>query len=195
VSPPRRAAAPLLVAVLLSGVARGATQEPDHARLLAEDRYEEALALADARPPLERLRLRRRILHHAGDLTGALAAGREGLALAPDDLEMLLGTADVAVVLGLPRPARELCDRFAAAVRALPADAEQRAWWVAKAREYTAYADALDRDRERRERAALRARVVSAGALAAALLGLFALARARPDGRPGAREAREKVPP
>jgi hypothetical protein len=186
----------LAILVLLPALASASPPAPRRApavaqqvdELIAASRFEDALELADGLAALERWRLRRRVLHHAGDLTGALAAGHRGLEAAPADLELLLGTADVAVGLGDTDEVVELCARLRDGVERLPVTAEHRGWWVAKAQEYQHHADGLRTLRQRQEAAGRRARAVAAIALGAAAVAIVVLGR-------GSAARPQKVPP
>lgn len=82
-------------------------------RLVGEGRFATALEVAEGeRDPLARAQARTLVLHHAGDLRGALAAVRDGLALAPADAWLLDQGAYLAISLRSGELARELCARL-----------------------------------------------------------------------------------
>jgi hypothetical protein len=156
------------------------TPDEVEAALAAED-HAAALRLARGlADPLARARLEGRVRHHAGDLDGALWIGLQGLEAAPDDRELLLGTADVALALGRAQRATELAERLAAAVARMAEGAPDRAWWQAKATETSVAASAQDELAHARRRALARARWCSLVGLAAASVALLALVRRTP---------------
>lgn len=146
--------------------------------LLDRGRYVEALVSIDELEGAARHRWRLRALHQAGDLLAALDAAELGLKEAPSDPELLLGGADVALVLGAP-VATELCERFGAAVDALPPETEHRSWWQDRATTYRALAAIQEEARDDRRRAEERARWIAGLGFAAAAAWLIALALRR----------------
>lgn len=136
-----------------------------------------ALALRESErisDPLVRAQGRLYVLHHAGDLAGALAAGRAGLALAPGDLWLLERSAAIATSLGIAEAAVELASRLSEAVEQAPLGGEELAEWRVVAAETSSAAAALALQGRRKEASMIRARsVVLAGALAAGLAFSF----------------------
>ena len=98
--------------------------------LQAEGELTQALDVASAcTDPLERAQARLFVLHHAGDLAGALSAGLVGLRLVPTDPWLLERTTSLALDLGATDLALELVPRLEA-IAAGQSDAEA---WTLKA--------------------------------------------------------------
>jgi hypothetical protein len=145
--------------------------------MVRSERYADALATADSLgDPTTRAQARLYVLHQAGDLAGALRAGIDGLASAPNDLWLLERVCYIAISLRATELANEYLTRFARAAERSELD---RSRWRALEDDYRRQVDVLLATDRERERALLRARVVVAGA-AVGLLVLFAgLARRR----------------
>jgi hypothetical protein len=163
-------AACLALAALTALEARASSLERA-LELARERRFAEALAEARAEPDaLRRAQAELYVLHHAGDLEGALAAGRAGLRAAPDDPWLRERCAYVALSLRAHGPAREHADALARVARAGTDDA-------ALAARYRAEADALAATAARAGAALTRARITVLAGAALALAAWLALAR------------------
>jgi tetratricopeptide (TPR) repeat protein len=156
----------LLLPLLWSGPQEDVTRALDHGD------YRLAWERAEAREdPVERARARSQVLYRAGDPAGALGAAREGLALDPEDLELLHRAAGAAVWLEASDLARELADRLARAVDGAGLADEHRPAWEAAVLDYREAARRLA-DREGARRAATRRARATAGGTLLTLVGL-----------------------
>jgi hypothetical protein len=134
--------------------------------LQASGELAQALNVAsDCTDPLERAQARLFVLHHAGDLAGALSAGLMGLRVAPTDPWLLERTTTLALDLGATDLALELVPRFEA-IAAGQSDAEA---WTQKADDLRTRTQARAVQGEQVRSALLRARII------AALAGLVTL--------------------
>jgi hypothetical protein len=155
-----------------------------HAALEAS-RYPEAWRLAEDQPDeLRRSRAKSEVLYRAGDPSGALAQARQGLASAPDDLELLFRASSAALWMQEPSLATLYSARLAQAIEgARPALAPEEATaWEATARDFAERAQGQARHAEARIRAVARTRALSIGTFVL-VLGLIALAARRAYGR------------
>jgi hypothetical protein len=119
----------------------------------------------------ERWRAIAELLNKAGDHAGALAAARDGLALAPEHLELLYHAAHAAVWLQEPSAALEFSGRLQ---REVAKDAsllgtELHASWNSSASDLVQRSLTLTHRADERERAARRVRAVSITGMIVAL--------------------------
>lgn len=162
-----RLAACLSVAASVAPVARGQGLFDQLQELQAAGEISRALEVANAcDEPLQRAQARLFVLHHAGDLAGALTAGLDGLRAAPEDMWLLERSTTLALDLGATELALELLPRFEAQV----GDLGQDGTWSAQAADLRSRTDARTIQIDRVRRSLTRARTV------AALAGLMALA-------------------
>lgn len=147
--------------------------------------WEQGSALAD---PVERARAEACILYQAGDPAGALAAARKGLEVEPRQLELLFYASGSAVWLGEAGPALHASESLVQALNGAELEPDERAAWERTAREHVELAQALA---AKEKTIAQALGVASWGALlglAAAVGGMFALARGlRSEGQPASR--------
>lgn len=147
-------------------------------RALAAERYgAAAAALAEAPPSAARARLWTQLYYAAGVPRRALAHAEEGLAQAPEDLELLHRAASSALWVGDAGRAQRFTARLAAAVGASDLGGETRAGWQAAVEDFERRVGELEARGRARSSAVARARGVVA--LMAALAGaiLFRLSR------------------
>ncbi len=164
-----------IVLVLASGF-QGAEPERDTwSGLLEDQRFIDALKLAQEDENHIRSAQRMQELHHhAGDLSGALRAGLEGLVLAPDDLHLLWRSARLAGDLAQPVLAQELTSRLRSAITQaddLLSD-EHLIWWQGASQELEQETAALLKIENAKAAAVTRARWVAASALVLAALAI-----------------------
>jgi hypothetical protein len=153
--------------------------------LVRRQEYGAALEAARAETdPLSRAQGTLYVRHWAGDLDGALRAGAEGLARAPDDPWLNERMAYVELSLRRPRAALGYVDALERAASTAPES--ERARWLEIARGYRNEAEDLARGLVRRQRSLVRARVTSLVVLggAAACIAFLALGRATNRNRP-----------
>jgi hypothetical protein len=150
----------------LAGRARGQDPAAEATAQMAAGRYDLALEEVERIPDARtRAEWRFHVLSTGGDLPGALASARAGLAEHPESAWLLENAARAAVSLGLGREAVELCARLLA-LEGLEAETAERG------RALRAEAQAV-LDLERRgARGVSRARAVSLAALGLAALVL-----------------------
>jgi len=170
------------LAVLSAAAAQSYREASD---LAAAGELRAALAAADAvAGPLEREQSRLHVLWTAGDLAGALAAGRAGLRLAPDDPYLLERTLGLATALGAAPLAAELAPRLERRFAEL--DAGEREAFAPSVGARLAEARELAARATRRAAALWRAKATVALLMAGLLLAAGVLSRARPaTGDPG----------
>jgi hypothetical protein len=145
------------------------------AEAFADGRYDLALEAAEGlSDPVLAAEWRFQVLHAAGDLPGALAAARAGLALYPQHPGLSQNAAIVALTLGEGRLALEYCDAWQGALEA-STDAAERAGGLERLARYRASAEQLIAlDAQARE-ATSRARLVAIVLLALTVLALLGL--------------------
>jgi hypothetical protein len=146
---------------------------------LEEGRLDAALAALDGEPaPAVRHEGRARVFFAAGDHLAQVREARLGLEHAPEDLNLLFQGCLGALWLAADGPAEELTGRLTQAVERDPhlTDSD-RAAWRAKAEEFRGLSRDLVRQREIREAAASRARLVAGIGLVAAVAALIVLSR------------------
>ena len=167
----RRLARVALLALAAGGSVHGQDTGAEVTGFLEEGRYGEALRAAERMiDPGARAEWRFHVLYTGGDLPGAFAAAREGLAADPDHPRLLENAARAATNLGLGHEAASLARRLAG-LEGLDAESAERA------RGLLEEAEGIE-DLERRGRAGVRrARLVALMALGGAVLGLGLLAR------------------
>lgn len=121
--------------------------------------FPRALALAESQAtPLGRAQAKLYVLHHAGDLAGALRVGLEGLSAEPRDLWLLERVSYIALSLRAADLAREHVDRLARALASPEVPAESQAYWRNLAADYATEVRALEASANERTSAARRAR-------------------------------------
>ena len=131
-----------------------------------------ALAAADAETdPLARSQARVYVIHHAGDLDGALAVARRAVAEHPDDPWLAERLVFVATSLRRLEPAREGLARLETAAARAPESERER--WTTLARSSRTDVETLARAHDRAHAARARARGVTLGI---GLLGVAVLA-------------------
>jgi hypothetical protein len=149
-----------------------------HADALASGRFDQAWrALEDEPDLLRRARGRAEVLYRAGDPEGALRAAREGLASAPDDLELLHRATAAALWLADAGGARSWLERLAKAVERNSLAGENRRAWEASVASFRRQSDELAAAEDARAAAVRRARWLALGTLASVAAGLVVLAR------------------
>ncbi len=147
------------------------------AEAFAEGRYDLALEAAEGlSDPVLAAEWRFQVLHAAGDLSGALAAARAGLVLAPQHPRLTQNAANVALTLGEGELALQFCDGWQRALEAT-GDEAQRAAGLERLARYRANANELLALDAAARSATTRARVTALALLAAALVALWRLAR------------------
>lgn len=148
---------------------RGSLQEA--VRLTQAGELLGALEAARTTPDaLERAQGELYVWHHAGALREALQAGLDGLRVAPLDPWLLDRCSYLALSLGAGELALSLTEDLQAATP--PESWSEKAWMMDEAR-------ALAETRAAERRSLSRARLVSSGAVLAALLGLLLASRGR----------------
>jgi hypothetical protein len=153
--------------------------------LTREASFPQALALAEDQPsPIDRARARLYVLHNAGDLSGALGAGMEGLEIIPNDLWLLERVSYISISLRATDLARALVGRLASALAAAKLAESERADWRSLVARYQDQVDALEASSIARSRAAQHAEwtVMCGMSLAIATLALLARPRVRGHG-------------
>jgi hypothetical protein len=169
----------LALALAAAGASQDAFQAGEAARQAG--RYAEALRhAADVEDASARARLELNTRYHAGDLGGALRAGRRGLAEAPEDPWLLYYTALLALEVGALDTAADCVPRLAAAAAAPELEADTALFYRRQAAGFAEQlADEL-RAQALRDAGTRRARVtvLLGGALAA--LAFTWLMRQRP---------------
>jgi len=170
----------VVLVALLAWAPPAPGQEPADA--LAAGRFDRAWrALEDEPDPVRRARGRAEVLYRAGDPGEALRAAREGLATAPDDLELLHRATAASLWLADARSARSWVERLAEAVGKSSLAGENRRAWEASVASFRRQCDELAAAAEAREAAVRRARWLALGALASVAVGLLVLARPAPE--------------
>jgi hypothetical protein len=166
---------PLVLSFVFAALAAAPTATESHldaaVRLTGEGNLRAALAEARAETgEPDRSQAFLYVLHHAGALEEALAAGLSGLELEPEETWLLDRCAYIAISLGAGELARELCVRLRSC-----ADEEtwRRSSWM------LAEADRLLAERRREESSIVRARWTVAGGLLLAAGCAALLARSR----------------
>lgn len=179
---PRRIEA-LGACVLLSAVLAAQDPAADEVASLFErgrwrEAYEESTHIESQ---LLRAQWRFHVLYAAGNLPDALAAAREGLKLAPDNLELLHNAALCCVTLGLVEASEQTIERWRSAIDTPALAAAQRADWESKLAPLEQATRALRATETDANAASTRARrVIGAGlVLCVALLVALALAPRR----------------
>ncbi|MBM3991773.1 MAG: hypothetical protein FJ298_12290 [Planctomycetes bacterium] len=174
-------ASPILASALALACCTSAlrAQTEGVAEAFADGRYDLALEAAEGlSDPVLATEWRFQVLHAAGDLAGALAAARAGLALAPSHPRLAPNAANVALTLGEGALALEFCDAWQAALDASAiAEAGARAAELERLARYRANALALRALDERARSATKSAQLVVAVVLGGTVLALLALAR------------------
>lgn len=157
----------LCLVVLLAGGAPAQEVGLDAAiRLVREGDFQAALVAARGETrSLERAQALLHVLHQAGALEEALAAGREGLEHHPEDAWLLDRSAYIALSLGVGDLSRELARR-------LGENAEPESWQATNSSWMLGEVELLQEERGKEQRALLLARCV----VGAAALGCLALA-------------------
>ena len=159
-------------------------------RLVGEAQFSRAFAAAEAETdPLRRAQAKVHVLHHGGNLRGALAAALEGLETAPQDAWLLEQAAFVAVSVHEGPLALDLGRKLVAELERTGSDGAA----LVRARGLRDEAEsALARSEERRS-ALGRARVVALALVLASLLAIAALMRTRPSPPVGPRNEAARV--
>lgn len=174
--------AALLLMLSISIGAQPARDAFDEAwRLVGEGRFAAALDAARAEPQsLSGARARLFVSHQAGDLRGALEAGRAGLARFPEDAWMLDQTAYVALSLHAGEFGAELAHRLAGAALAPGLSPEESQRYAARAERHAKEAAQILESSRARDAALAAARGVVAAVVVAGLafLGWCAFAPA-----------------
>lgn len=147
------------------------------AEAFADGRYDLALEAAEGlSDPVLAAEWRFQVLHAAGDLPGALAAARAGLALSPQHPGLSQNAANVALTLGEGRLALEYCAAWQGALEA-STDAAQRASGLERLARYRASAEELIALDAQARAATSRARAVAVALLTLAVVALLWLSR------------------
>lgn len=172
-------ASPLIASALALalGASSAQAQAEGVAEAFAEGRYDLALEAADGlSDPVLAAEWRFQVLHSSGDLSGALAAARAGLVLAPAHPRLTQNAANVALTLGEGALALQFCEGWQRALEAT-ADEGQRSAGFERLARYRANANELLALDAAARTATERARAAALVLLAAALLALWRLAR------------------
>lgn len=151
-------------------------QATEALQLSGEGRFlEAAQALEAETDPLERQRAATRLHYLGRDFEGALEAAEEGLALDPQNLEMLWHASAAAVWLGKLETTERHTEALAAAIEASTLEPEERVPWHQTVESRRADAERMRSRNEARDRALGRAKrtVIGAVALVAMLALIF----------------------
>jgi hypothetical protein len=152
--------------------------------LTRESRYVQALAAADATASaLDRAQARVYVLHQAGDLSGALAAGQAGLRSSPRDLWLLERVCYIAISLRGTLVAEEHLARLAEAVDAADLQGPERDRWLGTVSIYRSQVTALQDVARGAAAAGTRARATAIAGLVLAILLLCSLASTGSDAK------------
>jgi hypothetical protein len=166
----------------LAGACCAAARAQSVEESYAAGRYDRAfVALESLEDPALRAEWRYHLLHSGGDLTGALAAALDGLAVAPDSLRLLQGASECAVTLGLGQRALGVCDRWRSAAQRI-ADEPARAAALESVARCESSARVQLATSSTADAALRRARIVSLAGLAIACAAMAGFAR-RPASR------------
>jgi hypothetical protein len=180
----------LLLVMLVSALPAVAAAQPasspdDGMRRVVElargGEFAAALAHAESFPNrTERAQSKLYVLHQAGDLTGAIRAGIEGLQAAPSDPWLLERVAYIALSLRALEIAREHVDRLARVLESKDIAGDERGRWLALLAEERAQLEVLNATAIQRVTAARRARwTVAVGMLSLAIAMIALAARQR----------------
>lgn len=169
----------LLFCFLCTGAFYASAQEQQSfaslSPLLQQGHFAEALTRAlGFEDPLLREQCRLHVLWSAGDMQGALSAGRAGLALSPSDLYLLDSTGWLAATLGASKMCTDLSQRFDASMAESQLQGAEREQWQAKGQALAEEAARLGDNQVRRAAAQGRAQL-TVGVLA--LLTLAGIVR------------------
>ncbi|MEZ6017478.1 MAG: hypothetical protein R3F49_20355 [Planctomycetota bacterium] len=148
-----------------------------HARVAAGDLVGALQRARDVHAPGLAARLEAEVLWSAGDLNGALAAAREGLVAAPNELALARLAADLSLALDLAHEARRHVTSLARDVALLPQGDSDRDWWLGQLAALESSTSAAERALEARDTALSRARSLGSILIAATLGALLVLLR------------------